>query len=154
LDNVYLMGVTQYECRECGEIEVRIPNPISLHVILAISMAMKEGLLNGPEIRFMRKEIGMSAKKFAEMICVSPVTLSNWETGEMKPKPSSDQLVRYAFKLMMQHRLSTLISYLEDQVQKSEAISRERNRIDVDTDHMKYISIPRTEYNMTEHMGG
>ena len=146
LDNVYLIGVSQFECKDCGEVEVRIPDPIVLHIILAISISMKEGLLEGPEIRFMRKEIGMSAKAFAEMICVSPVTLSNWETGEMRPKPSSDQLIRYAFKSMMQHRFSTLISTMEDQVQKSETVRREKNRIDIDTDHMKYISIPRAEY--------
>ena len=154
LDNVYLMGVSQFECKDCGQVEVRIPEPIGLHIILAISISMKDGPLDGPEIRFMRKEISMSAKAFAEMIRVSPVTLSNWETGEMKPKSSNDQLIRYAFKLMMQHRFCAMISNMEEQVRKSQVVKRKRNRIDIDPDHMKYISFPRTGYDMTQHRGG
>lgn len=147
LDNVYLMGVSQFGCKDCGEVEIRIPDPIGLHIILAISICMKKGLLDGPEIRFVRKEIGMSAKAFAGLICISPVTLSNWETGEMKPKPSNDQLIRYAFKSMMEHRLCAMMSNMEEQVRKSGVVKRVRNRIDIDSDHMKFISIPRIERN-------
>ncbi|MFA4875530.1 MAG: hypothetical protein WC690_09360, partial [bacterium] len=106
--------------------------------------SIKKGMLHGPEIRFMRKEVGMNGKVFAEFIGVDPVTLSRWENhpGDANKSESNDRLIRLAFKVMMYERLKTMVSWLEDQISKSQVFSLRKERVDIHTDAMKYLSIP------------
>lgn len=145
LDNVYLMGVDVYTCPSCDEEYVHISNPVQLHVILAIGLALKDGALKGSEIRFMRKEVGMNGKSFAEFIGVSPVTLSRWENGETEHSNSHDRLIRLAFMKMMSERMKALMSWVEGQVKKSEVIKVRASRVDIDAAQLKYVELPGVE---------
>ncbi len=142
LDNVYLYGVTEYNCPKCKNKMVRIPRPFQLHIILAIAISQKEGHLSGSEIRFLRKEVGMPAKALAEAVGVTPQSISRWENEKEKQSESHDRLIRYIFRFMMQERLKTTINYLEDTLKQAEVVSFKNKRVDVNADQMRFISIP------------
>jgi putative zinc finger/helix-turn-helix YgiT family protein len=155
LPNIYLEGVTNFECGTCGVSYVDIPEPVQLHIVLAIAISNKPIRLTGPEIRFLRKEVGMSGKAFSEFIGVDPVTLSRWENdrGDANKEESNDRLIRIAFKVMMCERLKTYIQWVEFQIKKTEIIDFKRNRLDIHADAMKYITLTQsipTECNCTE----
>jgi putative zinc finger/helix-turn-helix YgiT family protein len=80
LDNVYLVGVEICEC-SCGEKVVSIPAITELHSKLALELLKKKSLLAGKEIRFLRKNMGLTAKKLGEIMGVNNATISRWEKG-------------------------------------------------------------------------
>lgn len=146
LDNVYLEGVSEFVCPECKARFVDMPRPVQLHIVLAIALSFRKSMLTGPEIRFMRKEVGMTGKAFAEFIGVNSVTLSRWENApdDANKEESNDRLIRFAFKVMMYERLRAMLSWMEAQIQQSKVVSFHNERVDVDADAMKYVSIPES----------
>lgn len=144
LPNVYLKDVIEFICEECGTSFVDIPEPVQLHIILAISISNKPMKLTGPEVRFLRKEIGMTGKSFAEYIHIDPVTLSRWENdkGDSNRENSNDQLIRLAFKVIICERLKATIQWLERSIEKSEVVDMKKHRLDIHTDAIRYFSIP------------
>lgn len=145
LDNVYLSGVDIYDCPACGSNFVHIPNPVQLHIVIAVGLAQKDDQLSGAEVRFMRKEVGMNGKSFAEFIGVSPITLSRWENDDGEHSPSHDRLIRLAFMTMMSERLNTLMSWVESQVKRSEVIKVKAKRMDIDAAQLKFVELPGLE---------
>jgi transcriptional regulator with XRE-family HTH domain len=59
-----------------------IPNVAQLHGLIAEKLLLKNGLLTGQEIRFLRKNAGLSGKDFARYIEVHPAHLSRVENGK------------------------------------------------------------------------
>ena len=110
---------------------------------------MKPTKLGGPEIRFMRKEVDMTAKAFAEAIAVDPVTLSRWENdaGDANKTDSHDQLIRYAFKVMMCEKLREMISNLEATIRNNEVVDYKRNRVELNADMIRFIPVPMSLQN-------
>ena len=147
LDNVYLEGVTEFSCSGCDNSYVDIPEPINLHIMLSIALSLQDGMLTGPAIRFLRKEIGMSGKAFAEFIKVSPVTLSRWENdpADANKSESNDRLIRFAFQAMMCERLKMMLSWVEDQIQRNEVVTFRNKRVNIHTEAMKHLTMPNTE---------
>lgn len=144
LDNVYLRNILSFTCPDCKDTVVDIPAPVQLHIVLSLAIASKEGMLTGPEIRFLRKEVGMPSKSLAEKMGVDPVTLSRWEndSGDANKPKSSDRLVRMTFRVMMCERLDTLISYLERIISRAEVVSSTNKTINIDTEQMKFVTFP------------
>lgn len=97
LDSVYLDGVDVYACDPCGESVAVIPRIEQLHDELARAIAFKPVPLTGPEVRFLRKQLRMSARQWAAVLHVDHSTLSRWENGSQALGDRSDILVRYAF---------------------------------------------------------
>jgi putative zinc finger/helix-turn-helix YgiT family protein len=94
LSNVFLNGVAVYEC-QCSEEMLELPRVNVLHTLIAQKLLTKSAPLDGPELRFVRKFVGLKAVELAEMLRVSPVTVSRWETGEEKIGKTNDQLFRF-----------------------------------------------------------
>ena len=65
-----------------------------LHEALARAIALKPAPLTGPEMRFLRKQLGYGAAKWAALMHVAPETLSRWENGASAIGPQSDALAR------------------------------------------------------------
>lgn len=142
LDNVVLFGVTEYRCPQCGNEMARIPHPLQLHILLAVAISLKEGHLTGAEIRFLRREVGMNGKAFAEAVGVTPVSLSRWENDKEKQSESHDRLMRYVFRFVMQERLQTTINFLEDALKQAQVVSFENKKVHVHADQMRFITLP------------
>ncbi|MGE0824204.1 MAG: helix-turn-helix domain-containing protein [Candidatus Binatia bacterium] len=81
LSNVYLAGIVVYRCPRCKEEAPAIPRIEELHRAIARALIHKPGVLNGEEIRFLRKHAGFPAQKFAALLGIRPEHLSRVENG-------------------------------------------------------------------------
>ncbi len=99
LDNVFLDGVSIYTC-SCGEEVARIPSVIDLNSRIGNSLLRKQGTFTGKEIRFLRKNIGLNTKDFAEIIGMDKATVSRWENGKQRISKPNDLLIRLVYAHM------------------------------------------------------
>jgi DNA-binding transcriptional regulator YiaG len=93
LDNVQLINVPVWVCDNRHE-EYQIPAVEQLHELLTNMILRKPAPLTGKEVRFLRKELGLSAKEFASRIALAPVHLSRIETGGRPVLRRMDLLIR------------------------------------------------------------
>ena len=91
---ITLMGVKVARCSSCGEHEVALPRIEELHRLIARTVIRKRGGLSGSEVRFLRKWLGWSGKDFAEVMGVTPETVSRWESGSLRIGPQAERLLR------------------------------------------------------------
>ena len=77
-----------------GHQEVEIPNAEQLHRLLVNLLIRKRSVLTGSEIRFLRKELVMSGKVFAQQLGMTAEHLSRLETGRRQITSTTDLLVR------------------------------------------------------------
>jgi len=91
---VVLMGIELVRCDNCGTTEPIIPNLNGLMDAIAYAVISDKCKLDGAEIRFLRKYLGMSAAEFSQLIHVDPATISRWENGPQNPGPQADSLIR------------------------------------------------------------
>lgn len=82
LPNVYLSGITVYRCPDCPSVCPSIPRVEELHHVIAQVLAMRPRRLEGSEIRFLRKYIGIPANKIARILGLTPETYSRAENGK------------------------------------------------------------------------
>ncbi len=101
LDNVLLVGIPLFECKN-GHKDVVIPDPAGLH--RTISLKLIQHPLTPKALRFLRKELGMTAQQFAEVLNVDRVTVSRWENDLERIGKSSDQLIRLIFLRMLEEK--------------------------------------------------
>jgi putative zinc finger/helix-turn-helix YgiT family protein len=101
LPNVTLTGVEVRRCATCGDHEVVIPHIERLHEALAKAVVRHEARLSGSEVRFLRKYLGYSGVDFADLIGVSPETVSRWENKKETMGPSAERLLR----MLVVHKL-------------------------------------------------
>jgi putative zinc finger/helix-turn-helix YgiT family protein len=108
LDNVTLKNFPQYRC-VCGETLLGIKNIESLHRTIASILTKKKSPLTGKEIRFIRKEMGLRAKDLAEILGVTPVTVSRWENDTEKPEIAKDKFIRLLYIQTIQEKCKEVI---------------------------------------------
>lgn len=95
LSNVYLAGITVQYCQRCNIEAPIIPRIEDLHREITRVLVHKPTALKGEEIRFLRKQVGFPAQKFAALLGVTPEHLSRVENGHTASlgKPA-DRLAR------------------------------------------------------------
>jgi putative zinc finger/helix-turn-helix YgiT family protein len=98
LDHVWLKGIEVYECT-CGEGIAWIPRIGQLHRVIAIELLKNPGLLEGNEVRFLRKHFRLKATELANILNVTKQTVSNWENGKGSMGLANDRLLRIFFML-------------------------------------------------------
>jgi len=81
---------------EGNALGVSVPDLEGLAAAVAVSRAFNPTALDGREVRFMRKVIGLPAKDFAESIGINPATLSRWENNNQTVGEWADGMVRFA----------------------------------------------------------
>lgn len=95
LENVFLSGIMVRKCLKCGAESPIIPKIGELHKVMAETLVEKPERLSGAELRFLRKNAGFPAVKFAALLGVDPSTLSRVENGRQRPfGPAADRLAR------------------------------------------------------------
>ncbi|HZL26211.1 MAG TPA: helix-turn-helix domain-containing protein [Acidobacteriaceae bacterium] len=100
LPNVYLVGVTYRYWPEGETQSADIPALPALLDALAKALLEKRGLLNGDELRFLRKQLKVASKDFAPLVGVSVEQYSRLENGATVT-PTVDRLVRLLYAAMM-----------------------------------------------------
>ena len=125
MDNVKLVDVPVWEC-DSGHQEVEIPKAEQLHGLLVNELIRKPTALAGPEIRFLRKELGMSGRAFARQLGMTAEHLSRLETGRRTVAPTTSLLVRLAvaWELTRRRRIdfpSELRPFVSDLEEASDA---------------------------------
>src|SRR5689334_12980477 len=97
LDNVYLKNVGTRVCESCGEKSIRLPRIKELHATIGRAVAMQPCPLRGQDIRFLRKQLGYSAKEWATFLRTDASTLSRWENDQQEIGSQSDALIRLLY---------------------------------------------------------
>jgi putative zinc finger/helix-turn-helix YgiT family protein len=103
LDNVELFNVPVWACPNHHE-EVEVPAVTQLHELLAYLIIRKPACITGPEIKFLRRRIGIQAKEFAERIGLTAVALSRFETQSRPVSRRIDLLIRLSAAAMIAAR--------------------------------------------------
>jgi len=96
LDNIYLVGIEIHKC-SCGEEIVNIPAITELQSLVAIRLIKKKTLLDGKEIKFLRKNAGLTAKRLGEIIGIDNSTISRWENDSQAISRAHDRLLRIIY---------------------------------------------------------
>ena len=92
LPNVWIQGVHLVD--DHGEETIRIPNIYGLHTLIAQGIVGSEGSLTGPELRFLRTEMGMTQAQLGLLLHRERLTVSRWERGESAMDGSAEALIR------------------------------------------------------------
>lgn len=111
LDNVFLDSVEVCKC-PCGEVEVCIPAMKELHQLIGLQIIRKDSLLNGKEIKFLRKSLGLSGIKLHQIMGANNSTISRWESGSQPISEPNDKLLRMIYVALADLSLVTK----EDQI--------------------------------------
>lgn len=113
LKNVWLTNGYDI-CEIDGEKAVSISDVDALNEVIGRSLAAKSDL-DGDEIRFIRKELGLSQKRLADLLGSTEQTVSLWERRGRIPK-GFDRLIRllYLEKIDGNVRVQEIINRLID----------------------------------------
>jgi putative zinc finger/helix-turn-helix YgiT family protein len=107
LENVCLKNVEVLNC-SCGENFAFIKNSSDLDNTIAKQLLIQNKQLTGKEIRFLRKNLGLKSKDFAEFLGVDNVTVSRWERGEERPHLTTDKFIRLSYANIKKYKQEEL----------------------------------------------
>jgi putative zinc finger/helix-turn-helix YgiT family protein len=94
LPNVVLQGVAVADCPQCGNSDVLIPRVAKIHRAIARALANSPARLTGPQLRFLRKHLGLSGDELGRYLHTDKTKISKWETEEDRIGPATDRLIR------------------------------------------------------------
>ena len=109
LDNIILVNIQMRVCKSCGAKAPIIPRILGLHATIGRAVALQAYPLSGLEVRFLRKQLGMSAREWAVLLRIDHTTLSRWENDEQRIGPQSDALIRFLYFRMVEEKEGKLI---------------------------------------------
>ncbi len=94
LKNVTLSDIELIRCPHCGNVDPIIQRISDLHRALALAIIGQPFRLQGEDVRYLRKYLGLPQDQFAELLHVHKTNLSKWENGQDKIGKQSDRLIR------------------------------------------------------------
>ena len=107
LKSVELLNVVVYECQHCHETVPEIPAVDQLHAVIAINLLLKDSLLSGEEIRFLRKMASLTQAELSEVLGVTPTRPSKWESNEENIGAGTDRALRACCLIAMAQQHTT-----------------------------------------------
>ena len=110
LDNVVLHGINQYKCHKCKDTFVSIPQIEFLHLVIGRNICCQEYLLDGAEIKFLRKELHMKAIDLAKVLGITPATISRWENDKKPIGEVQDRFLRSIYMLYASEQAGQVIT--------------------------------------------
>lgn len=105
LDNVLIEGV-RVTIDDDGDAVVTIRNVNGLHKAIAQAIISRHGLMNGPELRFLRTEMGLTQAELAKHIHREALGVGRWERGEIVIDSNAETVIR----LLAQEKLKIEIN--------------------------------------------
>jgi transcriptional regulator with XRE-family HTH domain len=128
LRNVGLVGVSVERCLKCRAESPIIPRLGELHRLIVKALVNKPTSLAGDEIRFLRKNAGFAAQKFAALIGVDPSHLSRVETGKTRRLGASADLLARAVVLAESRGGDAVREVLLDEAKREQIRKREAKK--------------------------
>ena len=104
LPNVYLAGIDVAVCKECGEQFPIIPSILALYGKIAEAVALKPRPLTGAEIKFLRKQLSLTAVQWASYLKTDKTNISRWENDRAPVGNQSDALIRYLYFRLLEEK--------------------------------------------------
>jgi transcriptional regulator with XRE-family HTH domain len=95
LDNVMLRDVELLRCEKCGSVTPMLSKINRLMRVIASALVLKPSALTGPEIRFLRKHIGLTGERFGRKLGLTKEHVSRIENEKHAAGQQTDRLVRY-----------------------------------------------------------
>ena len=93
LDNVYL--TSGYQTKEVGgETYVAVHDVEDLHTAIALFLARQKKVLDGQEVRFVRKFLDLTQRELGTFLGVSDQSVARYEKGQTKFEGAADALLR------------------------------------------------------------
>jgi len=96
LENVVLKGIDIFRC-DCGERVISVPRVPELNALIGETLIQKDSPLAGSEIRFLRKNMGLTGKRLSEIMGIDNATISRWESNSQKPAKAHDHFIRLLY---------------------------------------------------------
>ncbi|TFF19124.1 helix-turn-helix domain-containing protein [Jiella endophytica] len=93
LDNVYIEGIA-VERDANGEEMVTIPAVNQLHRIISVAIISHPKGISGPELRFLRSEMGLTQAELAAIVHRDKQSIGRWERNEIEIDPTAETLIR------------------------------------------------------------
>lgn len=90
---IYLAGVTEWTCKDCGEVYFDYPRMGELMNLVAKTVASQKRRLTGEEVGFLRSFVGLTMEELAEKCGVNKGTISRWESGKLTAQ--ADKIFRF-----------------------------------------------------------
>ena len=119
LRNVWLQNGYHVKQTAYGK-AVSIEDVEGLHRVLAMQIVRDKPKLNGPEFRFLRKELDMSQAKLAALFGYDAQTIALWEKSKLRIPKLADRAIRAIYREVQEGNASfkDLIERLNDQDRK------------------------------------
>jgi putative zinc finger/helix-turn-helix YgiT family protein len=92
--NIILHDVTVINCPGCSRSEPVVPDADGLARAVARAIVGKRQRLSSSEIRFLRKQLGLSGIDLAMHLGTTPESVSRWEHGRTPMGTTADRLLR------------------------------------------------------------
>jgi len=134
-------AVVVRHCGSCSAEETAIPDMQGLVHTVALVRALDPIRLAGKEVRFMRRALDMTQKKFAEVMELTAETVSRWENGINGHGTASEKLLRHNVCALLHKRVvaraydPALITNMKFEGGSIEYITMERVRVVHESDH-------------------
>lgn len=96
LNYVYLANGFSYKQTRHGK-TVSIQDMDGLHRAIGAHLAREKRELTGADLRFLRKELGLSQKLLGMLLGKSAQTVARWEKGQTRIDATAERLVRLLY---------------------------------------------------------
>ena len=104
LPNVFLTGIDVAVCRKCGERYPIIPSILGLFEKIAEAVALKPVSLTANEVKFLRKQLGLTAAQWATYLKMDESSISRLENGHNPISRQFDALLRFLYFRLVEDR--------------------------------------------------
>jgi len=153
--NVVLYGITQFACIECGETFVSLPKVNELHRAIGRTICQtKKGLLTENEIKFLRKDMHLKAKHFAQALGITASTVSRWENGKNEIGETEDRLLRMFYIMyaseqadhVLCHDVVKMFSELENRRKKATSGKKVKKETEIKLNPLDWMSGAKLDF--------
>jgi DNA-binding transcriptional regulator YiaG len=135
---VLLKNIEMVDCKECGSRDPIISDVNGLMHVIAFAVIAHPAKLNGDEVKFLRKYLGMSGEDFSKLVEIDRTTLSKWENNQQEIGKHSDRLLRF----LVMNKSADLRKHAEEFLKKygelTDRVSRRTPEIKIDSETLEY----------------
>lgn len=136
LRNLVLHNIETVRCGHCGSVDPVLHRADDLMRAIAQAVLWKPCRLNGDEIRFLRKHVGLTQDELVKYIPVDKTTVSKWENNEDPIGFQSDLFLRTVVMSLdeqLREGVPKLIQYFREVANK-----QKRVRVEVDAKTLEF----------------